>query len=282
MIRKFISSTALALTLSVGLPSAANAGVPYGYFGDLTFVAETSLPGPDGNAALCHYTTKYHLGYLGFWRSSNGYVLSPSGCEGDSFRAITYEQMQTFQKLGMISADLPTAPSMTGKELLSGFAGTAILGMLALMNLISTLRHNRPGKRRRKAAPQCAVATLAAMCHVAKADGHVDETEITAIGVRVSELTGHSFSRERIAEMIHMADDHLSPHEYVQFGADLSEADRRIVLEGALGVAVADGEIHQAEHAFITNLAQALGVRGDEFRLLLGRLAAGLGGPTPA
>ena len=270
---QFFKIAGFAATLAAAAPSAAHAGVPYGYFGEFEFVTSTNIPGENGPVALCHLTTKYHLGYIGFWRSNGGYALSPTNCEGDSYRALTAEQLMNMQKSGLIDVAVPPEPRMSVNNLATGFAGTGVIGLLALIRLLSFAKGGRP-QRRKKAAPQCAVNALAAMCHVAKADGHVDESEVTAIGLRITELTGRSFGREQIRAMIDAADIHIDYSEYAQFAEGLSANDRQIVLEGALGVAVADGQIQPAEHNFVTNLASALGVQAEEFRMQLQKIAA--------
>nr|WP_245581515.1 TerB family tellurite resistance protein [Octadecabacter arcticus] len=52
--------------------------------------------------------------------------------------------------------------------------------------------------------------------------------------------------------------------------------DRQIVLEAALNIAVADGEIHPHEYAVVSELAQRMRIGADQFRSALARISVHL------
>ncbi|MDB4053954.1 TerB family tellurite resistance protein [Octadecabacter sp.] len=55
-----------------------------------------------------------------------------------------------------------------------------------------------------------------------------------------------------------------------------------MVLEAALNIAVADGEIHPHEYAVVSELAQRMRIGADQFRSALARISAHLQTVQPA
>jgi len=110
------------------------------------------------------------------------------------------------------------------------------------------------------------------MSQVAVADGHIDDREIHQISSILTRLTGRGYSVEQVADLLTRLNP--SPSDLAQVGQDLTEADRQIVLEAALNIAVADGEIHPSEYAVVSDLAQRMRVGADAFRSALNRISA--------
>ncbi len=281
---KTLSLGAIAATAALFFTaSAAEAGVPYGYYEEMTFVSETGVYSSAGNPnlSLCRISTKYHFGYIGFWRNEAAYVLSDSQCFEDGFYHISPEDMAAYQQTGLIPADIPTTAALSTKEIASGFSGTFLLVLALFFKGTIELREFMT-RRRRSGSPTAAVNTLAAMCHIAKADGEIDPAEVEMIGAVLFEKTGRQFSIKQIAQMIEMTEDHLNPEDYAGFGEGLSEAERERLLEAALIVAVADGEIHAAEHSLMMNLARGMNIPAAKFRKTLQNVAEELAGITPS
>lgn len=281
--KKLSLGVAAAATALFFTASSAEAGVPYGYFEEMTFVSETGVYSSTGtpNLALCRISTKYHLGYVGFWRNEVGYVLSDSECLEDGFYRLSTEDMAAYQETGLISAQVPTVAALTSKDIASGFAGTFLLVLALFFKGTIELREFF-SRRRRKGSSTAAVNTLAAMCHIAKADGEIDPAEVEMIAAVVFEKTGRQFSIQQIAQMIEMTEDNLDPEDYVGFGDGLNEEERERLLEAALIVAVADGEIHTAEHSLMMNLARGLNIPAAKFRKTLQSVADELAGLSPS
>lgn len=282
MFKFTLGALVTAASVFAASPAAA-AGFSFGSAKELSYIAETRVHSSTGaeTMALCRVSTKYQAASIGFWRSNLGYALSDSGCLGEAYLALTVEDFAAYQQTGLISPDLPIHAKLSTTSILSGFFGTFILVfILAYTGLLNLIRVS--GRRKRKAGQTASVNTLAAMCHVAKADGALEKAEIDLIGRIVAEKTGRRFSSAQILQMIEMTEDSLDPEDYVGFGEGLTEEERMLVMEAALTVAVADGEIQAKEHSLVMNLAQGLGIRADQFRAMLASVAEQLAGLNPS
>ena len=281
MFRSLLAVLVTTFGIFSGAP-AAQAGIPYGYYGELTFVAETGISTPtgDGTLSLCQSSIKYHAGFVGFWRSNMGYVLSSSHCEGDMFMEITDGDFAAYQLAGLIPASVPAKASLSTQSIMTGFAGTILLVIALAFKLLITLRGRGSRPRRQKVGQDASAIALAAMCHVAKADGQLDPSEVKMIRRIITAKTGRKFTEKQIMLMVSETADTLSQEDCVMFGEGLSEEERNLVMEAALLVAVADGEIHATEHSLVMNLANGLGIKAEEFRAMLRDIADQLQGAS--
>ena len=125
-----------------------------------------------------------------------------------------------------------------------------------------------------------AIHSLVAMSQVAVADGRIDAAEVRQISSILTRLTGQGYGVEQVQDMLQRLNP--SPSDLAQVGQDLSEADRQIVLEAALNIAVADGEIHPSEYAVVSDLAQRMAIGAEPFRAALHRISAHLQTAQPA
>lgn len=281
--KKFSLGAAAATAALFFTASSAEAGIPYGSYEELTFVAETGVYAPSGDTtlSLCRISTKHHVGFIGFWRNDAAYVLSESQCLEDGFYRISQEDMTAYQETGLIAPEVPAAPTLTAQEIATGFSGTFLL-VLALFFKAAIELREFVSRRRRTGSNTAAINTLAAMCHIAKADGEIDPAEIEMIGAVIFDKTGRQFSIQQIAQMIELTEDTLDPEDYAGFGEGLTEHERERLIEAALIVAVADGEIHPAEHSLMMNLARGLNIPAAKFRKALQSVAEELAGLSPS
>jgi tellurite resistance protein len=118
------------------------------------------------------------------------------------------------------------------------------------------------------------IHSLVAMSQVAIADGRLDDAEVHHIANILTRLTGNSYGPQQIIDMLSKLNP--SPSDIEQVGQDLSDKDRQIVLEAALNIAVADGEIHPNEYAVVSELAHRMRIGADQFRDALARISAHL------
>ena len=119
-----------------------------------------------------------------------------------------------------------------------------------------------------------AIHSLVAMSQVAIADGRIDDAEVHQIAQILTRLTGKGYGPQQVMEMLQRLNP--SAADLAQVGQDLSEKDRQIVLEAALNIAVADGEIHPNEYAVVSDLAQRMRIGSDQFRSAMARISAHL------
>ncbi|MBT8412334.1 MAG: TerB family tellurite resistance protein [Octadecabacter sp.] len=264
----------IALTLGLTAATTAHAGAA-GRGNDLRFVAETTVPaqGSTETMSLCHLVDVMDVLYVPVYSRIEGYALSPTGCTGDTYQALTLEQLAQFQAVGMISSDIPLVPSTDFKSLIWGHMWLVLIGFGLLARGIGLIASARK-PRGDKAPDPLAIHALVAMSQVAVADGGIDAAEVRQIAAILTRLTGTSYSPEQVVDMLNQ----LNPthNDLEQVGLDLSDADRQIVLEAALNIAVADGEIHATEYAVVSELAERMRIGADQFRSALGRISAHL------
>lgn len=265
----------LMIALAAGLTSiAASAQAGAGRWGqDLRFVADTTIPG-GSRVSLCHLVDFASFLFVPVYTTVEGYALSNDGCTGETYSDLTHENFQILQAAGMIPADVPATPALPLKDLIAGHAWL-ILGALGLtLRGMAMLGSGRRRNRKAPAPDALAIHSLVAMSQVAVADGRIDDAELRQISSILTRLTGKGYSMAQVSQLL--AQLSPSPSDMAQVGQDLSEADRQIVLEAALNIAVADGEIHPSEYAVVSDLAQRLRIGSDQFRGALNRIAAHL------
>lgn len=266
-----------ALTLGLAAATPANAGA--GRWGqDLRFVADTTIPGGDP-IALCHLVDFMDVLFIPVYTITEGYALSSDRCSGTAYRDLSPEHMADLQAAGMIPSELPVKASVSWKQAIIGHTWLvlAAAGLLAKgLGRIGSVRRKRPART----PDTLAIHSLVAMSQVAIADGRIDDAEVRQIATILTRLTGNGYSPQKVMEMLSRLNP--SPNDLAQIGQELSERDRQIVLEAALNIAVADGEIHPSEYAVVSDLAQRMRIGADQFRGALTRISAHLQTVQPA
>jgi len=270
--RNLISTFVFCLSISVGLfaPSDAQAGA--GKWGqDLRFVSDTNIPSAQP-VSLCHLVDFMSILFVPVYTITEGYALSSDGCKGSRYTDVTGDDFAHMQAAGFIPADLPLRASASWQQAILGQTWL-ILGALAL--LVKGLGSIGGNRKRRPATPDMlAIHSLVAMSQVAVADGRIDDSEVKQIAHILTRLTGNSYGAVQVADLLNRLNP--SPSDLAQIGTDLSENDRQIVLEAALNIAVADGEIHPNEYAVVSDLAQRMRIGADAFRGAMSRISAHL------
>ncbi len=264
------------LTFQLTIPTRAEArGLPivYGTQDTLDLIETTGIEGPDGKPmALCHFSSKYHLFYLGFWRTSHGYALATNGCDSETYYDIPESELKEAQSRGLISADLPAKPKMTLNQIASGFGGLALiaLGVLfLLMKFAGGARRKSARKAEMGEMPKVATQIVDAMCHAAISDGSLDDSEVATIAEIAKQMTGEALPKERIRAIVAKASPKPTENEFKAFGAGLGPEEKELVLKAVFAVIAADGQIIESEHAFFIKTAQALMVDADTVRRIV-------------
>ena len=113
---------------------------------------------------------------------------------------------------------------------------------------------------------------LRLMTYMMCADGRIEDAEVTTIKALYEELTGLPLAEERIGdEVIAVADDHAALVTLLGEACETqSEEERERLLEAAMKVAAADGEIAPDELAALSSVAQALEIDRGRFNAILG------------
>lgn len=279
IMRKLISTLALALGFAIPA-TTADARVSWGE--GLRHVAETNVPDSQGNPmSLCHLVNYADLLFVPVYTSVQGYALSSNGCASGAFRSVSAELFADMQARGIIPATLPATPSLDLKNLIWGHAWVILVGLGLLKTALVARSSGRGRKPKKAGAPDMlAIHSLVAMSQVALADGLIDDAEVHKISSILTRLTGKAYSMQQVSDLL--AQLNPSPSDIEQIGQDLSERDRQIVLEAALNIAVADGDMHPNEYAVISDLAQRMRIGANEFRGAMARITAHLQTIQPA
>lgn len=269
-----------ALTLGLVVATPANAGI--GQWGtDLRFVAETKIPAASGQTiAVCHLVDYMKVLFVPVYTSVDGYALSNDGCTGDMYRDLSTEHLADLKAAGMVAASIPNTPQVGLAQMAWGHAWLIVAALALIVRGLGFLMSGGRRASKKSAPDTLAVHSLVAMSQVAVADGKLDQTEIKQISSILTRLTGRAYSMEQVSDLLNRLNP--SHDDLANVGQDLSEKERQIVLEAALNIAVADGEIHPSEYAVVSDLAQRLKIGADQFRITLARIAAHLNAPNPA
>ncbi|MBT0958100.1 TerB family tellurite resistance protein [Alphaproteobacteria bacterium KMM 3653] len=270
--------TAATLGMSVTSAQAARYGAVYGSSEEFHFVADTAVDLGQGPLALCHLTKKSTaMFFIGMWRSSKGYALVTDGCNSDAYIPISAEEVAQGQASGKIPADVPLQPKMTLQQITSGFFGLILLGAFIGFALVQGVLR---GKRRKARyaemggmSPQ-AMAIVDAMCHAARADGHVADEEILEIADAVEVMTGQEIDPADVLKIAEMANEKLSEGDFAAMVKGQSKKTLEVMMRGSLHVVVADGELNRAEKGYISGLAKAMKMSADTVQSLLVEVVA--------
>ncbi|SLN26686.1 tellurite resistance TerB family protein [Pseudooctadecabacter jejudonensis] len=266
----FSSALAMGVTLFAATPAQATVGQ---YGTDLRFVTHTTIPSPGGGEAiaLCHLVDYMHVLFIPVYTTVEGYALATGDCTAETYRDLSTENLMDLKAAGFVPQNVPDTPHTGWADLAWGHAWL-IIGAIGLLYRGLTLLPMGRRKRRAAAPDTLAIHSLVAMSQVAVADGTIDDREIRQISTILTRLTGQGYSMERVAELLQRLKP--TPSDLAQVGADLTSNDRQIVLEAALNIAVADGEIHPSEYAVVSDLAQRMKIGADQFRAALHRISA--------
>lgn len=241
-----------------------------GEFEGLEFVADTRIPGPNGESlSLCYRTEDFKI--LGYTFVSNvlDYVLSADRCTSQVTRTLTPTQVESAQALNLVDTTLPPVPSNSPMRNLRNSALWIglILGVVAVIIRRTKSLMGRDLRRplRKKASDRI----TRVLCYVGKCDGLVSSSEISLIAKTAQRLTRRRVKPEQIIHISDHIDMDLSMHDFVAFGRGLRDSEKDIMMRGACYIATASGKILPAEHAFLTDLSVGIGMPGEDFRRVM-------------
>lgn len=270
--KSLIAALGLAAGLTFATANPASAGIPYGTSSDLTFVAEMKpLNAGQTPMAICHYTSMDHVAFMGYWITNKGYVMSSTGCEGNSYSRFREGQFAQLQAAGFIPADLPAEPALDWKQIGRGYFWIFLAVMGGLIKLVEVARHGTGsiGLKRSGDRDILGQRALLAMCMIARADGRIDNEETRAIAFAYEKIMGTKLTDMQIRTALSNTPAVVNKEQLEALGAGLNDASRQTVMRGALLVACSDGEIQEPEHRLIALLADALIIPAPQIRTMV-------------
>jgi hypothetical protein len=254
----FFSSPAHAFTADTGM------------FDGLEFVADTDVAGTEGRTlSLCHEIQELKI--LGFTVSSSvtGYALANDGCTKTAARKLSQDQLKAAQSFDLIDPTLPLVPANSFERSLQNVTIWVAISLAMIAVIIRRMKSLSGKDTRRPMRKKAADRILQVMCYVGKCDGIVAAKEISIIGETAQRLTRRPV---KSSEVIHITDHismDLTPQDFINFGKGLRDSEKEILMQGAFYVALASGRMLPAEHQFVTDLAYAIGMPGEDFRRVM-------------
>ena len=258
LITAFFSSPVLAFTADTGM------------FDGLEFVADTDIAGNQAQTlSLCHEIQELKL--FGFTVSSSvvGYVLSNDACTQTATRELSQDQMAAAQSFNLIDPDIPLVPANSFERSLENVTIWIAISLAMIAVIIRRIKSLSGRDMRKPMRKKAGDRILQVMCYVGKCDGIVAANEIAIIGETAQRLTRRPV---KSSEVIHITDHismDLTPQDFANFGKGLRDAEKDILMQGAFYVALASGRMLPAEHEFVTDLAYAIGMPGEDFRRVM-------------
>lgn len=252
--------------------AARHGGGGGGFMETLSFVAETPVF-RDGEAmALCTLATRQTIGPIPYMVEAEGYALAPNRCAADFYYEVNDTQVAAMIAAGQLPADTPLQPPLSTTDRLINYASIAGLVLFTLIAIGGALFKALGGGRKRrrvKGDPNVIEAALFAMCTVARADGTIDTQEANVVAAIATDILGYRPDTQQTIAMLYDAPDNIDQIDFRAFADGLKTHQKRAVMYAALRVAVADGQIDEAEHRAIQSFAQALDITGDVIRAML-------------
>lgn len=278
---RFIWSTILGAALfagAVGPAQAARVSALTGYTEQMHFVADTGVRIGGQPFALCHMTKKFTAMFvIGFWRSSGDYVLARNACQAEEYYPLSAAKMAGYKANGLIAANVPDTPKMTGEQILSGFWGLAAVGAFLGYGAVSAARTRKRRSGRQAVlghiAPE-AKAVLEAMCRAAKIDGEIADEEVFEIVAAGEAMTGQEIDPADVLRMAEMAEDNLRESDFKQMVKGQAPNTLEVMMRGVLHVVAADGTMEPQEKSFIGGLAKAMKMPGQKVQAILEEVVA--------
>lgn len=251
---------------------ARRGGGVWGTSEQMSLIANTQITDDTGQQlSLCHLTKKTHIIFAGVWRSSLGYVMAPNKCDAESYYPLNAERLALGKVLGDFPEDLPEQPRLSTDDVISGFWGLGVIVLLVGLAGVKWAKQSARAKERlagMNGTAPAAVQAMDAMCHAAKADGKLDNTEIVLMADIAQQMTGEVFDEQRIRRMYELAEAKPTDQQFTRFGKGLSPDQKRLVMQAVLMVVGADGDLDKRETVFVQKLAHGLKLSSEEVKSL--------------
>ena len=149
----------------------------------------------------------------------------------------------------------------------------ASVAFLALL-LLDRFRRRHARDRIVGSVSPFASRLIEVMCHVAKADGHIDNREVALIASIATSLSDEPVTDDDIRRCIDLSVSALVNYDYVAFGRGMNGEQKGRLLKGAVMVAAADGAIADQEGQFLSKLAGAFKIDQRTFDTIVAQVLA--------
>jgi len=250
----------------------------------LIFVSPTELDSNGEPLALCHLVNTHSVLFVNLWRSIESYALATNNCATDQYYDFSATQLAAAQAAGMVPANVPAEPKMALGTVANGFWGWGLV--IALLGFAGMKARNVAGRTKQRQsmmgdATPVAKAMLDAMCHAAKADGFIAESEVQMIKGAAEQMTGEAFNLATVKDMAKLAEEKLDANGFKRLIKGRTRPEMLDMMRAVLMVTAADGRLDGKEKQFVGGLAQAMKMDGNTVSALLQEIVGGAGGAAP-
>ncbi|MDA5095151.1 DUF533 domain-containing protein [Aliiroseovarius sp. KMU-50] len=248
----------------------------------MLFVAETPIELDGQPYALCHLVDDSKVLFIPLFRSVEGYVLAANRCAAEEYYELPTERFVEGKADGAFPADLPDTPKLSTSAMINGHWGWVIvLGFIgfAVVAWLKTRKRRTERQALMGDLSPVAKAILDAMCHAAKADGNIDETEVVQIARIAQEMTGETFDLTTVRRMSELAEEKPADNYFKSLAKGLNPNEASLMMKAVLMVVAADGTLGGKEQGFVGRLAKVLKLGGEQVNALLNQVVATPGVP---
>ncbi|MEM8536552.1 MAG: TerB family tellurite resistance protein [Pseudomonadota bacterium] len=250
----------------------------------LIFVSPTEFDDNGTPLALCHLVNTHSAIMVNFWRTLEGYALATDNCATDQYYEFSNAQLAAAQAAGMVPATIPSEPKMSAGTVANGFWGWGLV--IAVLAFAGLKARNIAGRTKQRQAMMsdatpAARAVLDVMCHAAKADGFVADSEVQMIKSAAEQMTGAQFDLQIVKQMAKLAEETLDKNGFKRLIKGRTRLEMLDMMRAVLMVAAADGRLDGKEKHFVGGLAQAMQMDGNTVGALLQEVVGGGGGAEP-
>ena len=266
-----VAATAAAVSLLSADPAEARRGGGSSSQ-KMLFVADTEIVIDGKPHTLCHLVEDSGVLFVPLFRTLEGYALAENRCDTDSYYAMEPADIADAKAQGLIPADVPDEPVLSLAQKASGFWGWAIiLGFVGFAGMGALKTRKRRAERQGLMGdiPPSAMAILDAMCHAAKADGHIADEEVREIAEIAERMTGQRFDPADVRRMADLAEADPSDKDVKRLTAKLMPDEQGLLMKAVLTVVASDGQLAGKEQALVGKLAGAMKMSGEQVSALL-------------
>ncbi len=275
----FTGIFAIFVLTSMATTAEARRGGGYSTNQELLFVSPTEIENDLGPLSVCHLVKTRAIIFINVWRTLEGYALANNGCMTDAYFDLSAEELSAAQLAGAISKDVPATPKLSMAQVMNGSWGLGLIAALVGFAIFKAFKIRARRNERMSfvsGASPVAQAIIDAMCHAAKADGHIAPSEIAQIKQAAEEMTGETFTNDTVAHMASIAEAKLDQSGFKRLVKSRSPAENMDIMRGVLMVVAADGRLDGKEKVFVGGLAQAMKMSGQQVAILLAEVTGQL------
>lgn len=277
-----LALAAMVLGISLSAPAEARGG---GRFGteDKIYTIEAIQLSPElaveappewRNGVTLGRRTSVQWFFLGAWLTDVEYVAVPTGVT-DSYWSLTDDQMTALHEIGAISSAAPAYTIPAFDYVLAYSLWIAVAGLALYLFGSSIVTQKRAAKVRAAVGDDFPAFARLALLNAAKADGDIDETELTLIADVLKRAFNMETTRLQLIEEAAgstLKSNQLVAHFEIAQRA-MSPDQRGMLIQALVALFAADGRWSGKEKRLLQRYVVALGTDAKQAERLVSDIA---------